>query len=116
MVGNKALYQHLLDLRNNPRVSAMMAAETVRDNLRRLTFSFDRKPERTDLYLTHFLGQDGAISFLKALEENPDAFGVELFPAAAKSNQNIFHPKVCEPRTVNEIYQLFGRKFNTSRY
>ena len=116
MLRDSAVYQHLLDLRMNPRVSAMMAAETVRDNRQRLAFSFDRKPERTDLYLTHFLGQDGAISFLKALDENPDAFAVELFPAAAKSNQNIFHPKVCEPRTVNEIYELFGRKFNTSRY
>ncbi|MGB5407244.1 MAG: transglycosylase SLT domain-containing protein [Thiogranum sp.] len=116
MVRDSAIYQHLLDLRMNPRMSAMMAAETVRDNLRRLTFSFEREPARTDLYLTHFLGHDGAISFLKALNENPDAFAVELFPAAAKSNQNIFHPKVCEPRTVNEVYELFGRKFNTSRY
>ena len=116
MVRDSAVYQHLLDLRRNPRVSAMMAAETVRDNLRRLTFSFEREPARTDLYLTHFLGHNGAISFLKALNENPDALAVELFPAAAKSNQNIFHPKVCQPRTVNEVYELFGRKFNTSRY
>jgi peptidoglycan hydrolase-like protein with peptidoglycan-binding domain len=116
MVRDSAVYQHLLDLRRNPRVSAMMAAETVRDNMQRLTFSFEREPARTDLYLTHFLGHDGAISFLKALNENPDAFAVELFPAAAKSNQNIFHPKVCEPRTVNEVYEWFGRKFNTSRY
>jgi len=116
MLRDSAVHQHLLDLRMNPRVSAMMTAETVRDNLQRLTFSFKREPARTDLYLTHFLGKDGAISFLKALDENPDAFAVELFPAAAKSNQNIFHPKVCEPRTVNEVYQLFGRKFNTTRY
>jgi hypothetical protein len=116
MVRDSAVYQHLLDLRRNPRVSAMMAAETVRDNQQRLSFSFEREPARTDLYLTHFLGHKGAISFLKALNENPDAFAVELFPAAAKSNQNIFHPKVCEPRTVNEVYELFGRKFNTSRY
>ena len=116
MVRDSAVYQHLLDLRRNPRVSAMMAAETVRENMQRLTFSFEREPARTDLYLTHFLGHDGAISFLKALNENPDAFAVELFPAAAKSNQNIFHPKVCEPRTVNEVYEWFGRKFNTSRY
>ena len=116
MVQDKRVYQHLLDLRMNPRVSAMMAAETVKDSLRRLTFSFDRQPARTDLYLSHFLGYDGAISFLRALDENPDAFAVELFPAAAKSNRNIFHPKVCEPRTVNEVYELFDRKFNTSRY
>ena len=116
MVRDASLYQHLMDLRMNPRVSAMMVADTIKDNLQTLTFSFNRTPVKTDLYLTHFLGTEGAVSFLKTLDENPDAFAVELFPVAAQSNQNIFHPKTCKPRTVNEVYELFGRKFNTSRY
>lgn len=116
MVRDGSVHQHLLDLRMNPRISAMMAAESIKDNLQRLTFSFDRNPVKTDLYLTHFLGTEGAISFLKALNETPDAFAVELFPRAAQSNKDIFHPKTCEPRTVNEVYELFDRKFNTSRY
>ena len=116
MVRDEAVYQHLLDLRLNPRVSAMMAAETVRDSSQRLAFSFDREPARTDLYLMHFLGYDGAISFLQALDEKPDTFAKEMFPAAAKSNKDIFHPRICEPRTVNEVYKLFEQKFNTSLY
>ena len=116
MVRNEAVYQHLLDLRMNPRVSAMMAAETVKENMRQLTFSFDREPARTDLYLTHFLGREGAISFLKALHESPDALAKELFPAAAKSNRNIFHPTVCAPRTVDEVYEFFSQKFDTSHF
>jgi hypothetical protein len=116
MVRDEAVYEHLLELRMNPRVSAMMAAETVRDNMQRLTFSFDREPARTDLYLMHFLGHEGAISFLKALDENPDAYAKELFPAAARSNRNIFHPTVCAPRTVNEVYEFFAKKFDTPHF
>jgi len=116
VVRDKAVYEHLLELRTNPRVSAMMAAESVKDNLQTLTHSFDRTPSQADLYLTHFLGTDGAISFLKALDETPDALAVDMFPAAAQSNQDIFHPKTCRPRTVDEVYALFGQKFSRARY
>lgn len=116
VVRDKAVYKHLLELRKNPRVSAMMAAESVKDNVRRLTRSFDRAPSQADLYLTHFLGPDGAISFLRALNDTPDALAVDMFPAAAQSNQDIFHPKTCKPRTVDEVYELFGEKFSALRY
>lgn len=116
LVRDKAVYEHLMALRNNPRVSAMMAAESVKDSVRRLTRSFDRKPTEADLYLTHFFGTDGAISFLKALDKTPDAPAVDIFPAAAQSNQDIFHPKTCKPRTVDEVYELFGQKFNNWQF
>ncbi|HHJ16928.1 MAG TPA: hypothetical protein ENJ80_09545 [Gammaproteobacteria bacterium] len=116
MVRDKDIYRHLLELRKNPRISSMMAAESVRDNQQRLAYSFGRQPAQADLYLTHFLGADGAIAFLKALDENPDTFAVDIFPEAARSNSSIFHPKTCDPRTVDEVYELFGEKFNTRRY
>ncbi|MDT8283598.1 MAG: transglycosylase SLT domain-containing protein [Gammaproteobacteria bacterium] len=116
IVRNKAMYQHLLELRKNPRVSAIMAAETIRDSEQILTHSFDRQPTQTDLYLTHFLGTNEAITFLRSLEQNPEAHAVELFPEAASSNRDIFHPRSSTPRTVDEVYALFGKKFTTSRY
>lgn len=113
---DKETYEHLLALRKNPRISAMMAAETVLESQRKLVESFDREPSQTDLYLTHFLGIDAAITFLRSLEQSPDKHAVELFPEAASSNQSIFHPRTCEPRTVDEVYALFGEKFSTRRY
>lgn len=115
-IADQAVYDHLLDLRDNPRVAAMMAAESVKDNLTRLSSHFDQEPKRTDLYLTHFLGPDGAVSFLRALNETPDNFAADLFPSAAATNQSIFHPSTCKPRTVNEVYEVFSRKFDTARY
>ena len=116
VVHDQKLYQHLLALRKNPRISAMMAAETVRDNKLKLTHLFNSEPTETDLYLTHFLGTDDAITFLRSLEQSPSANAVELFPEAARSNRGIFHPKSSEPRTLNEVYTHFGKKFNTQRY
>jgi len=115
-IADAAVHEHLLALRNNPRVAAMMAAESVRDNLLRLSSHFDDQPGRTELYLTHFLGPDGAVSFLKALNETPDSFAADIFPTAAANNQSIFHPRTCNPRTLNEVYEVFSSKFDTARY
>jgi len=116
VVQDQALYEHLLALRQNPRISAMMAAETVHDSQQKLAQLFHRKPTETDLYLTHFLGNDDAITFIRSLQQSPGTNAVELFPEAARSNYDIFHPKSCEPRTLNEVYAYFGEKFSTSRY
>jgi hypothetical protein len=94
----------------------MMAAETVLDNQQELAQLLHREPTETDLYLTHFLGIDNAITFLKSLEQSPDTYAVKLFPEAASSNYDIFHPKTCEPRTVDEVYALFGEKLGSRRY
>ncbi len=116
IVRDQSLYQHLLELRKNPRLSSMMAAETVRDNQQKLLYSLDHEPTETDLYLAHFLGIDKAITFVKSLKQSPGTHAVELFPRAASSNHNIFHPSSCEPRTVDEVYALFDEKFNTRRF
>ena len=116
VVRDDAMYEHLLALRKNPRLAAMMAAETVLENQHKLALTLDREPTETDLYLTHFLGADEAITFLRSLEHSPGMHAVQLFPRAARSNHYVFHPKTCEPRTVDEVYVHFGQKFSTRRY
>lgn len=116
VVSDEALYQHLLELRKNPRIASMMAAETVRDHQQQLQQSLDREPTETDLYLAHFLGIDNAVTFLQSLKQQPGTHAVELFPMAANSNYDIFHPSTCEPRTVDEVYALFDKKFSRNRY
>jgi len=116
VVRDESLYQHLLELRKNPRLSSMMAAETVLEHQQKLAHTLDREPTETDLYLAHFLGIDNATTFLKSLKQSPDKHAVELFPMAASSNRDIFHPRTCEPRTVDEVYALFDEKFSSRRY
>ena len=109
-------YQHLLELRKNPRLAAMMAAEAVRDYQQQLAQVLEREPTETDLYLTHFLGPDDAITFLQSLEESPGVHAVDLFPEAARTNHDIFHPEASDPRTVDDVYVLFESKLNRRRY
>ncbi|HFD79767.1 MAG TPA: hypothetical protein ENK05_05145 [Gammaproteobacteria bacterium] len=116
MIKERDVYRHVLDLRFNPRVSALVAAASIKRNRERLAFSLDRQPGRTDIYLTHFLGPQGAISFLKTLDRNPQRIAGELFPRAAASNQDIFGSGSDKPRTLSEVYQIFDRKFNTDRF
>jgi Transglycosylase SLT domain len=115
-IHDPVMYEYVLALRHNPRISALLAAEYVKHNRKRLSNTLDREPGHTELYLTHFFGATGAISFLKILYETPDRIADEIFPKAAKNNQAIFHPKRSKPRTVAEIYEMFQRKFNTTRY
>jgi hypothetical protein len=97
-------------------VSALIAAASVQANIEKLAFSLDREPGRTDIYLSHFLGPQGAISFLKVLDRNPERIAGEAFPRAAAFNQSIFESKSRKPRTVTEVYEIFDRKFNTERF
>jgi hypothetical protein len=116
IIHDPVVYKHVLALRHNPRISALLAAEYVKYNRKRLSNTLDREPGHTELYLTHFFGATGAISFLKALDENPDRIAGEVFPKAAENNQGIFRTKLSKPRTVAEIYKMFDRKFNSARY
>ncbi len=110
------LHRQVLDLRFNPGVSALLAAERVLDGKRKLSARLEREPGRTDLYLTHFFGLSGALSFLEALAKNPDRAAGEIFPGAARRNRNIFRRSNSTLRTVAEVYRVLERKFNTARF
>jgi hypothetical protein len=115
-IDDPVTYRHVLNLRHNPRIAALLAGEYVKNNMKRLSSSLDHKPGYTELYLTHFFGTSGAISFLKVLDEDPDRIAGEVFPDAAKTNRSIFRTARSRPRTVTEIYKMFERKFDTARY
>ncbi|MDH3871125.1 MAG: hypothetical protein OEU44_02815 [Gammaproteobacteria bacterium] len=116
VIRDPAVHRHVLDLRHNPRIATLLAAEYVKRNMQRLLYSLDREPGRTELYLTHFLGASGAISFLKAFYEDPDRLAHDIFPGAASRNRGVFRKRDSKPRTLAEIYEIFSRKFNTARY
>jgi hypothetical protein len=85
---------------NDPRANALMTAMYLKDNASQLQKSIGRAPTMTDLYLSHFLGPQGAKDFLKA----PDAaIAAELFPKAARANKNIFYDGA-RALSVKEIY------------
>ena len=110
------LQQEVLALRLNPRLSTLLAAETIKRNLQVLSELTGREPGRTELYLSHFLGTADAVMFLRAFDEEPTAIAAELFPEAAVRNPGVFQNRQQQPRSVAAVYRWFDSKFNTARY
>jgi hypothetical protein len=107
--GTKA---QILALRDDPKLSAAMAAEYARGNHAQLAQSLGREIGATDLYLAHFLGAGGATRFLAALRTEPGRPASELLPEAAAANRGVFYAADGRARSVDEIYDRFAAKFD----
>ncbi|MCK6419263.1 MAG: transglycosylase SLT domain-containing protein [Alphaproteobacteria bacterium] len=111
-VADRATRQEILKLRQDPEIAAHMAAELAQDNRQVLETNWGGDIGSTELYLAHFMGAGGASAFLKAKDSNPLQEAAVLFPAAAKSNRSVFYDtKSGRPRSVQEVYNFFDRKF-----
>jgi soluble lytic murein transglycosylase-like protein len=110
-VDDPALRQKILDLRNDPRIAAAMAAEFTRGNQDQLRSALGREPSATDLYMAHFLGAKGAIQFLRARGENGMQTAADLLPEAAAANRPVFLASDGRKRSLDEVYQRFAKRF-----
>ncbi|MGE3333724.1 MAG: transglycosylase SLT domain-containing protein [Rhodospirillaceae bacterium] len=111
MVKDAAAERRLLDLREDPEASGLMAAAYAQDNAASLEGSLGRLPDAADLYLAHFLGASGAAMLLNAAQENPDATGASVLPAAAKANRAVFYTQDGKPRSVTDVVDLVRERF-----
>lgn len=116
-VADPTLKKEILDLRKDPAVSALMAAEYTRANKEHLEKTVGGTIGSTELYLAHFLGPQGASRFLNAMKQDPLRTGQELFPEAAAANRNVFLNRTTgQPRSLQDIYNTFARKFDAAGY
>ncbi|MDB5366944.1 MAG: hypothetical protein JWM77_2871 [Rhodospirillales bacterium] len=113
-VPDPKLNQEILDLRNDPRASALMAAEYARDNADDLQASVGGKVGTTELYLAHFLGSGGAAQFLNAMKANPSAPAASVLPQAAAANKAVFYDDTGRAKTLKEVYDRFAAKFDST--
>lgn len=90
-VGDAKTRRQLLNLRYDPRISSLMAAEFSNDNAEYIRAKTGKEPQSGDLYAAHFLGAGGAASLINAAEETPWIKASSLFPAAAAANRPIFY-------------------------
>lgn len=105
----------VLNMRKDPEAASFMAAAFASENEKFLNTHWGGDVGATELYFAHFLGASGAASFLNARDENPIARADDLFPKAARANRGVFYDRQTnEPRTLEEVYQFFDRKFKDS--
>jgi hypothetical protein len=114
-VDNCAVRNQILNLRKNPEISALMAGAYSAQNKSYLENHTEGDVGGTELYLAHFLGANGATKFLNARAQEGNASAAQLFPQAAHVNKNVFYDKATgQPRTLDQIYDLFAGKFDDS--
>jgi hypothetical protein len=109
-VADASTKQKILDLRQNPTISANLAAEYVKQNQSEMEQALGRPLSRGDLYMAHFLGAGGATQFLKALDSKGDTQAAKLLPDAAAANPSIFYDGSGHAKSVREIYQSVASK------
>ena len=112
-VPDKALRKEILKLREDPQVSADLAAAFTRSNGDYLSAQFGRMPSPGELYIAHFMGARGATAFFNAGLENPDQSAAKLFPRQAKANPTIFY-EGGKARSIRQVYEVLVAKHDAA--
>lgn len=94
----------ILRLRNDPNVSALMAAEYAKKTQSDMEDKLGRKVSSGELYAGHFLGSGQACKLIRSAQGTPQASACDLFPQAADANPNLFYHHDGTPKTVKEVY------------
>lgn len=104
--------KEILALRKDPETASFMAAAFASENEKSLNTNWGGDVGATELYFAHFMGANGAASFLNARDENPLQTAADIFPKAAKANRNVFYDRETgNARTLEQVYQFFAAKF-----
>jgi len=101
---------YTLEDRFDPKKSAEVAQFFTAQNKKTLEAGTGRAASNTDQYMAHFLGAGGAVKFLNAMNQNPNAIAADMDPKAAAANKNIFYDKDGRARTLREVYDLMHGK------
>jgi hypothetical protein len=97
---------HILKLREDPKISSVMAGALAGRNAGELRPTLGRKATAGELYLAHFLGAGGAKKLLALKRTNPGATAAAAFPEAARANKSIFYEESGKPRSAAAVVAL----------
>ncbi|MEH3118984.1 MAG: transglycosylase SLT domain-containing protein [Methylorubrum populi] len=107
-IADAGLRKRVLDLRDDPYISGLMAGELIKRDRSRIEARIGRELKTTELYLAHFLGTASAGKFLSLSAEDPDKVAKAAFGRAARANRAIFTGKDGGKRrslTVAEVHE-----------
>ena len=110
-VDDPQLRKEILQLRDDPDVSAAMAGVLSQSNSFKLTGHIGRRPSDGELYMAHFMGVGGAAKLIQSAQQTPQAIAAVQFPAAAAANQSIFYDRTGSARTVAQVYDVLNSRY-----
>lgn len=94
----------ILALRNDPRISALMAGEYANVTRSTLQSSLGRNVSNGELYAAHFLGPEAACRLIRMNASQPQSCAATAFPSAASSNRSVFYHSDGSAKSVHEVY------------
>jgi len=111
----------ILGLRNDPYLSAALAAEMLKKDGAKIAEKIGRPLTAGETYLIHFLGPDDAERFMRKMDEAPHVSAAALLPRPARANRPIFYEQQgrhLKTRSVAEVHEAFETMMGkrTSRY
>ena len=86
-IEDEAMREHMLNLRRDPYLSALMAAEMMKRDRGRVERRLGRPITRSEFYLAHFLGVDSASKFMSLLDDKPEAERAAQLPGGRAREQ-----------------------------
>jgi hypothetical protein len=104
VVGSPEAKSAILALRNDPKISALMAGEAAAATKQALECALGREVCSGELYAAHFLGENGAKRLISLNEQHSGARADLAFPDAAKANRNVFYHADGRAKTVGEVH------------
>jgi hypothetical protein len=105
-VDDPSLRRAILDLRQDPGVSSVLAGALTQKNRESLSADLGREPNGGELYVAHFLGSKGASDLIRAASSDPTRPIARDFPDAAAANRTIFFDGQGRARGAGEVYAL----------
>ncbi len=111
----------ILKLRNDPYLSAALAAEMLKRDGAKIAERVGRPLTPGETYLIHFLGPEDAGRFIEKLNKTPNASAAQLLPKPARANKPIFYEKQgrkLKDRSLSEVHEAFEHMMGSraSRY
>jgi hypothetical protein len=107
----------ILELRREPRLSALLAGEMLKRDSARISERIGRPLTHGETYLAHFLGPGDAERFMAKVVEQPSSAAAQLLPKPAKSNKTIFFAKAGRRKvkslSVAEVHAKFETMMGT---
>ena len=96
---------------NDPDANIAMGALFIKDNKESVKKVLGRNPSQEEVYMAHFLGNEGVKKLFKNYGEKN---AVTLFPEQAKVNKDRFYDENGKPRTTKELYQALSKYYRKS--
>jgi len=113
VVADPAERARILELRREPYISALLAAEMLKRDASRIARRIGRELNHGETYLAHFLGPDDAERFMEKVVDEPNSVAAKLLPKPARANKPIFFGKSgSKGLSIAEVHQKFQAMMN----